>query len=110
MPNHDLLEMLDQRPVLQAAAGKIFGAACQETTSGEFLSEALPIARSACAVEWLALLRGEKAKWRTLAHSGNGTSGSAPSPPQELLSEAMDREAAVTRGQWSATPLDRGGA
>src|SRR5205085_8972539 len=24
--------------------------------------------------------------------------------------EAMDREAAVVRGQWSATPLDRGGA
>lgn len=109
MPNHDLLEMLDERPKLQAAAGKIFGAACQETTSGEFLTEVLPIARGACGVEWLALLRGEKAKWRTLAHSGNGTSGSAPSPPQELLSEAMDREAAVVRGQWSATPLDRSG-
>ena len=105
MPHQDLLESLPQRPELLAAAGKIFGLACQETSSGEFLSESLPIARSACGIDWLGLLRGEKARWRTLAHSGALNGGGTAAPPQELLSEAIDREAAITRGPWWVAPL-----
>ena len=102
MLDRHLLEVLEDHPLLAQPVAKMFGLAAVESTPAEFLSAVLPVIRQAAAADWIALLRGEKGIWRTHA---------ATSPmkqvPEALLSEVLDREACVTRGEWSLVPLGR---
>jgi len=102
MLNHKLLQTIDDHPSLAEVSAKVFALAADEIPIAEFLSASLSIARDATGAEWLGVLRGEKGKWRTLA-----TAGTAKSPPTDLLTETLDREAAVIRGEWFAGPLGR---
>jgi Nif-specific regulatory protein len=103
MLSYSLLEILNDRPALDTVAARILAIAAEEIVPAEFLGAALPIARNGGGIDNLAVFRGEKGYWRTLAGSGM-----PPPIPFDLLTEALDQEATRTRGPWTATPLDRG--
>jgi Nif-specific regulatory protein len=88
-------------------AAKVFYWAASESDPAVFLRQALPVAAQALGGDYLAVAKGEKGVWRTLA-----SSGPQRALPVELLAEALDQGAAVSRGEWFVTPLapqaDRG--
>ncbi|MBL7041020.1 MAG: sigma-54-dependent Fis family transcriptional regulator [Pirellulaceae bacterium] len=66
----------------------------------EFLEDALPSLMAAAGGDYIALLRGERGKWRSLA-----CAGLEKTPPVELAAEALDREGGVNDADWAAVPL-----
>src|SRR5688572_20395842 len=94
------LATLEQHPAWAESASRLFYWAAIETDPVTFLRHALPIAAQTLGGDYLAVLKGEKGKWRTLA-------ASAPerAVPPEMLADAMDQDATLSRGEWHATPL-----
>jgi len=66
----------------------------------DFVEDALPPLMAAGPGDYLALVRGERGKWHTLA-----ATGLEKNVPLDLLAEVLDREAAQRDGQWVAAPL-----
>lgn len=99
----DLPALIDDHPSIAEPAAKIFSLAAESTIPAEFLSAALPVFREATGTQWAALLRAEKGRWRSLS-----ATGAAKSPPPELLTEVLDQESSVARGDWFVAPLARG--
>jgi len=67
---------------------------------GAFLEETLSLTMAAGGGDHIALVRGERGKWHSLA-----CAGLAREPPIELLADALDREGVVSEGDWSVAPL-----
>jgi transcriptional regulator with GAF, ATPase, and Fis domain len=91
---------VDTHPTLAQAAAKIFYWAATDTEPAIFLTQALPLACQALDGEFLALAGGQKGVWRTL-----GASEPHRPLPTDLLSESLDADAPVIRGDWFVTPL-----
>ena len=66
----------------------------------DFVEAALPPLMTAGRGDFMALVRGERGKWHTLAATGLGKDS-----PLELLAEVLDREAPWQDGPWVAAPL-----
>jgi Nif-specific regulatory protein len=94
------LPALDSHPALAETASRIFYWAAAETDPDVFLRLALPLVCQTLGGDYLAVVQGEKGQWRTLA-----SSGPQRTVPAELLSEALDGDAPVVRGEWYVTPL-----
>jgi DNA-binding NtrC family response regulator len=98
----DVQQLIDDHPTLAEPTAKWFALAAEVLSSGDFLAEALAVMRQASGAEWVALVRGEKGKWRTVA-----SAGAAKLPPPELLNEVLDAETSLTRGDWFLAPMAR---
>jgi transcriptional regulator with GAF, ATPase, and Fis domain len=98
----DLLESLDDHPWLAEPAAKILASAANSNSAGEFLAAALPIAQHAAGAEFVAILRGEKGKWRSVA-----SIGASKQPPSELLNDVLDRERSLAHEDWFLSPIGR---
>jgi Nif-specific regulatory protein len=94
------LQSLEAHPALAEAASRLFFWAAQEADPAAFLRQAVPLVNQTLGGEYLALLRGEKGQWRTLA-----ASGPQRSVPMEILAEVLDRGEPVVRGDWFVAPL-----
>ncbi|QDU93445.1 sigma-54-dependent Fis family transcriptional regulator [Lignipirellula cremea] len=71
-------------------------------TEEDYLRQALPLLLASLDCRYLALSQGRRGKWRVLAEAG-------PQQPLpfDLLSDALDRDQAVTAGDWLAAPLEQ---
>lgn len=94
------LVSLDAHPALAEAASQIFYAAALETAPAAFLKQALPVVCQALGGDYLALVKGEKGKWRVL-----GASGPERPLPTDLLAEVLDEDRAALKRQWYLAPL-----
>jgi len=74
-------------------------AAAAEMADG-FLAGALPLLAAAAGADYLALMRGEKGTWRTLADSGLERA-----LPEELLADVLDGGQMASSGPWLAAPV-----
>jgi Nif-specific regulatory protein len=92
------LASLKSQPAL--AAARLFYWAATENDPSVFLSQALPLVAQALSAEYVALAKGEKGVWWTLA-----ASGPQRPLPSDLLAEALDSDAPVSRREWIAAPL-----
>jgi Nif-specific regulatory protein len=88
---------------LTETAATIFRAAAEAPDAASFLSQVLPAAARALGSEYLALVRGEKGRWRTIASSGPDRG-----LPGDLLAEALDQDQRVARSEWIAAPAGPG--
>ena len=94
------LATLEQHPAWAESASRLFYWAAVETDPVAYLRQALPIASQTLGGDYLAVLKGEKGKWRTVA-----ASGPERAVPAELLADALDQDATLSRGEWHVTPL-----
>lgn len=86
---------------LAALAAHMLEVASQAATAALCLERALPAIRQATGSDFVAVLRGEKGRWRTL-----GIAGSERSLPTELLAEVLDAEGPISRVPWQLAPLE----
>jgi Nif-specific regulatory protein len=75
--------------------------ASQETETERYLPQSLQLLALAFGIPQIGLVRGDAGRWTML-----GTSGAALEPPDDLLSDALDRESPAAAGGWLAIPLD----
>ncbi|QDU31323.1 Nitrogen fixation protein VnfA [Anatilimnocola aggregata] len=94
------LASLDAHPALAETASHLFYAAALENVPAAFLKQALPLVCQALGGDYLALVKGEKGKWRVL-----GASGPERPLPTDLLAEVLDSDEAQLKRQWYVTPL-----
>jgi DNA-binding NtrC family response regulator len=94
------LTSLEAHPALAETASQLFYAAALENSSTAFLKQALPLACQALGGDYLALVKGEKGKWRVL-----GASGPERPLPTDLLSEVLDEDRPELKRQWYVIPL-----
>jgi len=80
--------------------------ACSKSTTDDFLSAALKVINSHFGSAAMALIRGTKGQWRTMARSGSKINAS--NLPTELLANVLDSESTQQQENWSATPLPSG--
>ncbi|MBI2825338.1 MAG: sigma-54-dependent Fis family transcriptional regulator [Planctomycetia bacterium] len=88
------------------AAYGLLEAATQNEDVRAFLARGLPTVLVACHADAVALAAPSSGtlaggNWLALGHAG-----AAQPLPGELLSEALDREAVLARGDWLAAPVD----
>jgi transcriptional regulator with GAF, ATPase, and Fis domain len=74
-------------------------------TGTHFLERALEVFRDLTGAAKVAVVRGEKGRWRTLASVGVDHA-----TPMDLCAEALDSDAPVARAPWQAWPLEPNGA
>jgi len=91
---------LGTHAALAETASKLFYWAAAEYDPAVFLRQALPLIAQTLGGEYLALIHGEKGRWRTVA-----ASGPERAVPSELLAEALDKEEPLVRGDWYVGPL-----
>jgi transcriptional regulator with GAF, ATPase, and Fis domain len=94
------LATLEQHPAWAETASRLFFWAATATDPISFLRQALPLTSQTLGGDYLALIKGEKGKWRTLAASGPERPA-----PAELLADALDQDSTVVRNEWHVTPL-----
>jgi Nif-specific regulatory protein len=99
-PPQPSLASLEAHPALAETASQLFYAAATENSPAVFLKHSLPLVSQALGGEYLALVRGEKGKWRVL-----GASGPERPLPTDLLAEVLDSEEPQLRRQWYIVPL-----
>jgi Nif-specific regulatory protein len=87
-------------PALIQAASKLFYWSAVETDPAVFLRQALPLVGQIVAVDYVALVHGEKGRWRIIAASGPERPA-----PSELLAEVLDRDQPLARGEWHVRPM-----
>lgn len=85
-------------------APELYRAALEKEPS-QLTSTTLAAVQSATDSELIALLRGEKGRWREVE-----VKGTARPWPQSVLADALDQESAVGRDGWFAAPLSPRGA
>jgi transcriptional regulator with GAF, ATPase, and Fis domain len=98
------LASLEAHPALAETASKLFYWAATEKDPGVFLTLALPLAAQTLGGDYVALAKGEKGVWRTIA-----ASGPQRPLPSDLLSEVLDSGTAAQRHEWSVAPLGANG-
>jgi Nif-specific regulatory protein len=87
------------------AASKLLYWAAAEGDPAAFLTRALAEIAQSLHGDYVAVVKGEKGQWRTIAASG------PPRPvPRELLAESLDRNEPVVKGDWYVAPLEPQGA
>jgi Nif-specific regulatory protein len=99
-PPQPSLASLEAHPALAETASQLFYAAATENSPAVFLKHSLPLVSQALGGEYLALVRGEKGKWRVV-----GASGPERPLPTDLLAEVLDSEEPQLRRQWYIVPL-----
>src|SRR5438093_846260 len=97
------VEGLQAHPSLAEPACKLSYWALVGDDAGGFLREALRFWSETLGSEFIAMVRGIKGQWRTIA-----ASGPQRTIPAELLSEALDGDRVVTRGDWYISPISGG--
>lgn len=90
----------EQSQVVGNVSNQFLLLAAERDTPKDFLEDALPSLMDAGGGDHIALVRGERGKWRVLA-----CAGLEKEPPVELLAEALDRESDVKDADWTAGPL-----
>jgi transcriptional regulator with GAF, ATPase, and Fis domain len=91
---------LEAHPALAETASKLFYWAATEKDPAVFLTLALPLVAQTLGGDYVALAKGEKGVWRTIA-----ASGPQRPLPSDLLSEVLDSGTAGQRHDWSVAPL-----
>jgi transcriptional regulator with GAF, ATPase, and Fis domain len=99
-PPQPSLASLEAHPALAETASQLFYAAATENSPAVFLKHSLPLVSQALGGEYLALVRGEKGKWRVV-----GAAGPERPLPTDLLAEVLDSEEPQLRRQWYIVPL-----
>ncbi len=94
------LASLEAHPALAETASKIFFWAATEKDPAVYLTLSLPLVAQTLGGDYVALAKGEKGIWRTIA-----ASGPQRPLPSELLSEVLDSGTAITRRDWCIAPL-----
>jgi Nif-specific regulatory protein len=94
------LSNLEAHPALAETASKLFFWAATEKDPLVYLSLALPLVAQTLGGDYVALTKGEKGIWRTIA-----ASGPQRPLPTDLLAEALDSGTAISRRDWSVAPL-----
>src|SRR5262245_28152068 len=94
------LQSLESHPALAETASQLFYAAALESSPAAFLKIALPLVCQALGGDYLALVKGEKGKWRVL-----GASGPERPLPQDLLAEVLDDDRPQLKRQWYIAAL-----
>ena len=95
---------LEAHPALAETAAKLFYWAAAEKDPDRFLALALPLVAQTLGGDYVALAKGEKGIWRTIADSGT-----ARPLPSDLLAEVLDSGTPAQRHDWSVAPLSGGG-
>src|SRR5262245_20110451 len=91
---------LETHPALAETASKLFYWAATEKDPAGYLNLALPMVAQTLGGDYVALAKGEKGIWRTIA-----SSGPQRPLPTDLLSETLDSDAPVSRRDWCIAPL-----
>ncbi|MEQ8787221.1 MAG: sigma-54-dependent Fis family transcriptional regulator [Pirellulaceae bacterium] len=79
---------------------KLIQLAAAAETASRYLSGATAALAGSVGADYIALVRGQKGTWRTLAESG------LERPlPEELLADVLDGDRLVVAGQWLAAPI-----
>ena len=91
---------LEAHPALAETASKIVYWAATEKDPDVFLTLALPLVAQTLGGDYVALAKGEKGVWRTIA-----ASGPQRPLPSDLLSEVLDSGTPAQRHDWSVAPL-----
>jgi transcriptional regulator with GAF, ATPase, and Fis domain len=99
-PSRPPLTSLDAHPALAEAASQLFYVAALENSPAAFLKQALPVVCQALGGDYLALVKGEKGKWRLV-----GASGPERPLPTDLLAEVLDSDQPALKRQWYVLPL-----
>lgn len=86
---------------VQDLAARLLMSAAASPTTSLFFEQALVAVREVLAAEFVAVVRGEKGRWRTL-----GIAGNERALPTERFSEVLDSEAPLNRPPWQIAPLD----
>jgi transcriptional regulator with GAF, ATPase, and Fis domain len=94
------IQSLESHPALADAASRIFYWAAVEHDPVVFLRQSLPLLAQTLGGDYLALVHGEKGRWRTIA-----ASGPEKAVPGEQLAESLDRGEPIVRGDWYVGPL-----
>jgi transcriptional regulator with GAF, ATPase, and Fis domain len=92
-------------PEIAGYAARLLEISANSTTTTLFLEQSLAAARQAVGAEFVAVVRGEKGKWRTL-----GVAGNERALPTERFAEVLDSEAPLSRAPWHIAPLEPRGA
>jgi Nif-specific regulatory protein len=103
MTHPDLTELLETHPALSQLAAQVLAVAGAESSLGDVYAVSMPVVREACGAEWVAVVRGEKGKWRTVA-----SEGVVKTLPFELLTTALDNDQALSSEAWFVSPLAAG--
>src|SRR4051812_17832390 len=91
---------LETQPALAETAGRLFYAACHAPSAAAYFQTALAAVKQTAGADFVAIVRGEKGIWRTIA-----ASSAERQLPAELLAEALDADALTRRGDWVAVPI-----
>lgn len=82
-------------------ASRLLASAATATTTSLFLEQALAAVRQVVAAEFVAVVRGEKGRWRTL-----GIAGNERALPTDRFAEVLDTETPQSATPWHIAPLD----
>ena len=96
---------LEAHPALAETASKLFYWAAKESDPTAYLKLALPLVAQTLGGDYVALAKGEKGIWRTIA-----SSGPQRPLPDDLLSEVLDSGLPLSARDWCVAPLVPGGA
>lgn len=92
-------------PELAGIAAFLLEASARQPTVALFLERALGSIRSGTSAEFVAVVRGERGRWRALSIAGTDRP-----LPTEQLAEVLDSEQPYSRSPWHITPLEPRGA
>ncbi|HZL90321.1 MAG TPA: sigma-54-dependent Fis family transcriptional regulator [Pirellulaceae bacterium] len=98
------LSNLEAHPALAETASKLFFWAATEKDPLVYLGLVLPLVAQTLGGDYVALTKGEKGIWRTIA-----ASGPQRPLPTDLLAEVLDSGTAISRRDWSVAPLSAQG-
>ncbi len=94
------LSSFDFPPELATLAGQLLEIASRVQSTTVALEQGLLAVRLATGAETVAVVRGTRGRWQTLA-----TSGTTRSLPTELLGDVLDADGPLNRVPWHAAPL-----
>ena len=86
------------------AAALLYYLTALDLEPAALLRQAIPIACEALALDYLAVVQGEKGQWRILE-----SSQPQQRLPEALLADALDQGQPIAKGEWYAAPLEPGG-
>ncbi|HZN32412.1 MAG TPA: sigma-54-dependent Fis family transcriptional regulator [Pirellulaceae bacterium] len=86
------------------AAARLYYLTALDLEPAALLRQAIPIACEALALDYLAVVQGEKGQWRILE-----SSQPQQRLPEALLADALDQGQPIAKGEWYAAPLEPGG-
>ncbi len=94
-------ESIDRAVTVWSGATHLFDLAINHDAESGFLARALPFIRDELDAAMVALVRGEKGRWTTLA-----SAGPSRALPLEIMADVLDEERSVERGDWLVSLID----